>query len=457
VDKDDLVVIFYSGHGAKEGDEAFWVTQNAEAKAIPATALPNSDIRKFLEKVPSQRLVVLLDCCYAASTVKKSLDDPTKLFGEFAGKGRVTIAGAADNQEALEMPDAQSGVFTHYLVTGLRGQADANEDGAVTFEELWTYLGENVRKASVRQGGLHEPVIITESGVTPQFLLTFNPAAQTSNNESLSALRKLFDEGQITGAQYDDGRKVLTEPAIDGPVTARREVYADLAAGKLSPKYLQDALVRREKEAEAPIRPAMTGTDKPPIAVVPFEVYGDLRVKDAGDILAERLLPLFGDRYALIDQMQLRHFADQDDLTVAGLVEIARKPSTKSISKAVRLRAVRYLVVGSVSASPDSRLSVTARLSDWQTGRIESGRLSQVAGENWDDLLRRLPLLVARLTGSLGDIGPGPDVTLPPLPTGVDDLTARILQLEAIEAEWKQAKETLTDKHPRIAFLREKR
>ena len=26
VSKDDLVIIFYSGHGAKEGDEAYWVT-----------------------------------------------------------------------------------------------------------------------------------------------------------------------------------------------------------------------------------------------------------------------------------------------------------------------------------------------------------------------------------------------------------------------------------------------
>ena len=123
VGKDDLVVVFYSGHGAKEGDEAFWVTQDAQARALPATALPNSDIRKFLAQIPSEKLVILLDCCYAASTVKKSLSDPGKLFGDFAGKGRVTIAGAADNQEALEMPDAKAGVFTHFMVAGLRGSA----------------------------------------------------------------------------------------------------------------------------------------------------------------------------------------------------------------------------------------------------------------------------------------------------------------------------------------------
>ncbi len=453
VGKDDLVVVFYSGHGAKEGDEAFWVTQNAEAKAIPATALPNSDIRKFLSGIPAQRLVILLDCCYAASTVKKSLSDPGKLFGDFAGKGRVTIAGAADNQEALEMPSAKAGVFTHFLVAGLRGSADTNADGAVTFDELWTYLGENVRKTSVKQGGLHEPVIITEDGVTPQFLLTWNPRAVGASNESLKVLRKLFDDGAITGARYDEGRKALTEPAIDAAATARREVYADLAGGRLSPKYLQDVLARRLKEVEAPQPAATPAGEKPAIAIVPFEVYGDLRVKDAGVMLAERMLPLFGDRYTLIDQMQLRRFVEQDDLTIAGLAQAVQTPATKGLTKAVKLRAVRYLVVGSVSASPDGRLSITARLSDWQTGRIESGRLAQIAGDNWDDLIRRLPLLAAKLTGSFGEIGPGPNVALPPLPTGVDALAARILQLEAIGADLKKAQDTLTDKHPRIVFL----
>ena len=68
---------------------------------------------------PPQRLVVLLDCCYAASTVKKSLADPAKLFDDFAGKGRVTIAGSADNQEALEYEGKKSGVFTYREIPDL--------------------------------------------------------------------------------------------------------------------------------------------------------------------------------------------------------------------------------------------------------------------------------------------------------------------------------------------------
>ena len=452
VDENDLVIIFYSGHGAKEGDEAFWVTQNAQARALPATALSNTDIRKWLGQIPSQKLVTFLDCCYAASTVKKSLGDPTKLFGGFAGKGRVTIAGSANSQEALEMPEAKAGVFTHFLVQALAGKADTNADGAVTFEEVWSYLGENVRKASVKQGGLHEPVIITESGVTPQFLLTFNPAAKVANDKSVAALRKLFDESKITGSQYDVGLKALTEPAIDAASRARREVFADLTAGRLSPKYLQDILNRRLKEAQTPVK---TPAGKPTLAVAPFQVLGSVPGRDAGRILADRLLPMFAARYQLIDQDQLARFCAQDDLTIAGLVEHLQRPTTKGLSKAVKLRAVQYLLVGTIAGSPDGTLSVTARICDWQRGTAVGNRFAQVRAENWGELENRLALLAGRLLGDLGAVDTGADLILPPLPSGVDKLTARIQQLQAIAAELKKARTLYTDKHPRVVKLLE--
>jgi len=448
VDRNDLVVVFYSGHGAKEDDEAFWVTQNADRKALPATSLTNSDIRKYLKKIPSQRLVVLLDCCYAASTVKKSLADPKKLFGEFAGKGRVTIAGSADNQEALEYEDKKSGVFTHFLVQGLRGKADSNADGVVTFNEVWTYLGDNVRKASVQQGGLHEPVIITEGGITPQFLLTLNPAVQSAANEAVAALRKLFAADKITGVQFDMGRRALSEPAIEPVARAKRKVFADLAAGRLAPEYLQAALDAAMKKVTRPVTPA---GGKPTLAVVPFDTLGRVNVKDAGAILAERLLPMFARRYEIIDQAKLRRFLDQDDLTVAGVSQLVRAPRTKALSKAVKMRGVQYLVVGTITGSPDGSLSVTARLDEWQSGSVS--RTGQVRAENWATLERRLAWLAGQLLGDIGVISTGGDGKLPALPEGLDKLTARIQQLEAVEAELKKSRGLYTDKHPTVSKL----
>jgi uncharacterized caspase-like protein len=120
VNKDDLVLVFFSGHGAKEGDQSFWVTQDAELGDLTSTALSNREVKDILDRIPSQRLVVLLDCCYAAATVKdnKAIVDAAALWEQFSGTGRVVISGAGDAEEALEMPDVGLGVFTHFLNPG---------------------------------------------------------------------------------------------------------------------------------------------------------------------------------------------------------------------------------------------------------------------------------------------------------------------------------------------------
>jgi uncharacterized caspase-like protein len=39
----------------------------------------------------------------------------------------------------------RSGVFSHFLVKGLKGEADANEDRVITIKELFVYVHQNVR------------------------------------------------------------------------------------------------------------------------------------------------------------------------------------------------------------------------------------------------------------------------------------------------------------------------
>ena len=156
-----------------------------------------------------------------------------------------------------------------------------------------------------------------------------------------------------------------------------------------------------------PDEPASATRDaRATLAVVPFDVLGSVGVRDAGRILAERLLPMFAGHYQIIDQTQLKHFLDQDDLTIAGLVEAAAAPpGRKTLARAVKLRAVKYLVVGSISGLPDGSLSITARLADWQTGTIRGGRIARVGAASWGQLQGRMPELAGKLLGAVaGDL-----------------------------------------------------
>ena len=63
----------------------------------------------------------------------------------------VCIISASDDSQ-FSQESAQwgggHGVFTHYLLQGLKGEADYNRDGVVNLGEIIPYLSENVRRAT---------------------------------------------------------------------------------------------------------------------------------------------------------------------------------------------------------------------------------------------------------------------------------------------------------------------
>ena len=58
----------------------------------------------------------------------------------------------------------QSGVFTHFLLKGLAGEA-AGSDGFVTFRDLADYVSTEVERWSFRSGQLQQPVELSDEAV----------------------------------------------------------------------------------------------------------------------------------------------------------------------------------------------------------------------------------------------------------------------------------------------------
>ena len=65
-------------------------------------------------------------------------------------------------ETSLELPELGHGVFTYYRVEGLKGAADANKDGIVTLQELYTYVPDQVTKKSRAAGGNQHPMMKSE-------------------------------------------------------------------------------------------------------------------------------------------------------------------------------------------------------------------------------------------------------------------------------------------------------
>jgi uncharacterized caspase-like protein len=64
------------------------------------------------------------------------------------GRGKVILTASAANEVSVEKDDLQHGVFTYYLLEGLRGAADMDRDGTITVDEAYRYVSERVPRAT---------------------------------------------------------------------------------------------------------------------------------------------------------------------------------------------------------------------------------------------------------------------------------------------------------------------
>ena len=58
------------------------------------------------------------------------------------------LTASAANEVSMEDDDLGHGIFTYYLIRGLKGLADYDGDGYVTVDEAYRYVSEEVPKAS---------------------------------------------------------------------------------------------------------------------------------------------------------------------------------------------------------------------------------------------------------------------------------------------------------------------
>ena len=175
--RDDLVLIYYAGLGAPEVDAAsretdgmakYLIPRNVQPESLRNTAFAMDEIPGILDRVPAERVVLLLDTSYSGMAGGRTFAPPNarprKLSHQFLerfakSRGRLVITASGPNEVALEAADLGHGLFTYYLLEGLSGKADRNGDGIVTVSELYPYVEDQVERRSRAAGGRQRPVM----------------------------------------------------------------------------------------------------------------------------------------------------------------------------------------------------------------------------------------------------------------------------------------------------------
>ena len=215
--EEDTVIIYYSGHGAPEGDETYWVTYDADIDDLYSTALSNRAISDMLGRISAKRLITFLDSCYSAATVNRSNQSrniPTEIpWEKFTGEGRIVISASNGKELSLELEEYKHGIFTYYLLEGLKGQADRNEDAVIEVEEIWDFVRKQVRDKARSEGNNQTPVF--QGDMTAGIALTMNMSAiqekerRKTTEAQIQQLEQWFYAGELDEQHFDCAVRML--------------------------------------------------------------------------------------------------------------------------------------------------------------------------------------------------------------------------------------------------------
>ena len=159
------IYIFFAGHGlaSTDGKELYLLPHDGEPRLLEDTAILRSEIFDTVKSMQPKAVTVFLDACYSGQTRDKDMllaeARPISIVPvESAVPENFVVFSASSGSEISgSLPEAGHGLFSYFLMKGLEGEADANNDKKITNGELHSYVRSNVTRQAVRLGREQTP------------------------------------------------------------------------------------------------------------------------------------------------------------------------------------------------------------------------------------------------------------------------------------------------------------
>ena len=158
VSQDDVVMLFFSGHGVRDGEDAYFMTIDSDGNE-PYTGVDFNLIRKNLVKLKDKkcRVIIFMDACHSGV-----------LYGGKGARKEITFAehdiigfySSTASQESTEMKDVENGIFTRAVIDALKGKA-VNSEKQVTTNSLQTFISNEV---IAKTKGAQNPIVENKIG-----------------------------------------------------------------------------------------------------------------------------------------------------------------------------------------------------------------------------------------------------------------------------------------------------
>jgi ABC-type branched-subunit amino acid transport system substrate-binding protein len=167
--KDDLLLLYFSCHGIRDSSgQLHFVAHDTHKDRLSSTGIAAKWVKEQIDNSSSQRIVLLLDCCYSGSFTRSLIHrspSARELAGQLGGHGRIIITASGKTEFSYESK------FTDAVVLGLEtGAADLDGDGQVSVSELYDYVYDQVRRNTQDQ-----TPTMSADGIRGRLYLAKNP------------------------------------------------------------------------------------------------------------------------------------------------------------------------------------------------------------------------------------------------------------------------------------------
>ncbi|MDY7231873.1 caspase family protein [Hyalangium rubrum] len=168
---DDAVLILYASAHAKGG-----------VLHLAGSHLALSELRDSARQAGARLSVLLVDACESGTLARRKGGSAGPEFAvsleQLPLHGQVIISSSGPGESSEEWDSLKGSLFTHHLLTGLRGDADAEGDGRVSLSEAYAYAYRRTVAGAAGPG--QHPAYAWELSGTGELILTEPKVARSA-------------------------------------------------------------------------------------------------------------------------------------------------------------------------------------------------------------------------------------------------------------------------------------
>jgi hypothetical protein len=154
----DTLVLFFAGHGMTAPDRTTYLAPaNFDPEHPAETGVSLSRLRTQMDQCQASVKFIFLDACFSGGFRTGSrLDGQAAVDLLKEARGTVAISSSTSQQESLESAQLGHGIFTYWLVRGLRGEANSQVDRRIDADELFRFIKDRVRQSALAEDGAQQ-------------------------------------------------------------------------------------------------------------------------------------------------------------------------------------------------------------------------------------------------------------------------------------------------------------